>query len=389
MQRHSQLRWLFVLFLACSAAVGIGSARGQLSRPTPPKPPEPLPVVTVVRPVVKEVTDYEDFTGRTEAVETVTVKAHVTGYLTKAMFEEGKAVTKGQELFEIDPRPYQAMLDHAEIMLKKGQAHLQTAETDYKRAEQLFKAKAIAQEDFDRSKAALTEAQEAVEMAKAELRLAELKLGFTKVTAPISGRTGRRLADTGNLVNDGTPLVVIVSQGPTIRASFDIDERTLLRLRKLIREGAIKSYQDAPMKVLLGLSDEEGKFPHQGKVDFMDNAVDPKTGTLRMRGIFENPDLDILPGMFVRIRLPIGNPHKAMLVPQYHLFMKEGQAELYVVNSDNKVETRTIEFGKSHGDLREIKNGLKEEEGIIVTHPSDLIPGMDVVPKEKEATPKK
>ena len=244
--------------------------------------------------------------------------------------------------------------------------------------------KAIAQSDYDLAKAIATRRPAAVKVAEAALNTAELNLDFTKVTAPISGRISRYLVTVGNLVQSGdqanvTLLTTIVSVDP-MYAYFDVDERTVLRVRQLIREGKAKSAREAAMPVMLGLANEDG-FPHRGTIDFVDNQVNPKTGTLRVRGMFPNKDEALLPGFFARVRVPVGAPHQALLVTDRAIDNDQGQKILYVVNDKNEVVSRPIRVGLLHDGLRAIEDGLKPGERVIVNGLQTVRPGITVEPK--------
>ncbi|MBV8558120.1 MAG: efflux RND transporter periplasmic adaptor subunit [Planctomycetaceae bacterium] len=346
-------------------------------------------VVLVSQPVTREVTDFEDFTGRSDAVFSVEVRARVTGYLDKVLFEDGSEVKGGDLLFQIDPRPYEAALAAAEATVIQCEAHQRRLEADHRRATNLFTRGAISREEVDRIVGDYEEASAAVGIAKAQRDLTKLNLEFTKVTAPISGRTSRRLVDPGNLVQaDQTALTTIVSLDP-VYVYFDIDERTLLRLRRLIREGRIKSRTEAEVPVLVGLSDEEG-YPHRGFINFSDNRVDPSTGTLRVRGVMPNPKPArgsfrfLSPGLFMRVRLPIGTPHPSILIDEQALGTDQGKKFLYVVNDRNEVVYRPVKIGSLNEGKRVIEEGLAPGEWVIVSGLQRVRPGVKVEPKSRE-----
>jgi len=366
-------QWLVALGAACATLFGCGAP------PAPPALPK-VPEVVVSVPVVRQVTDYEDFTGRVEAKASVEVRARVTGYLERVLFKEGTEVKEGAPLFEIDPRSYQAELKRAEANVMQSQARLRRCERDLKRASDLLPQNAISQDDFDQISSDREEAAAAVKLAEASRDLAQLNLSFTRVTSPITGRISRQLIDPGNMVKaDETALTTIVSMEP-IYAYFDEDERTLLRVRRLVRAGVLKTLQEASVPVLLGLVDEEG-FPHEGRIDFADNRVDAMTGTLRLRGVFSNPQRMLSPGLFVRIRLPIGVPHPAILVSEQALGTDQGQSFLYVVNGKNEVVTRRVNVGLLDGGLRVIEQGLDKGERVIVSGLQRVRAGVKVAPK--------
>lgn len=357
---------------------------GCAQSPSEAPPPGPIPVA-VSYPVEREVTDYADFTGRTSAVETVEVRARVWGYLDKVNFKEGALVKKGDVLFEIDPRTYRAALANAEGNLASAQAKLKRLDADLARAKSLIGSRAISREEYDKVAGDRGEAAAALDALRAAVEQANLDLGFTKVIAPISGRISRTLVTEGNLIaagsSGGTVLTNIVSLDP-IYAYFDMDERTVLRLRQLIREGKAPS-NGSPWPVALGLATEEG-FPHQGKIDFLDNQINAKTGTLRVRGVFANPYEALSPGFFARVRVPIGYARKALLVSDRAIDNDQGQKILYVVSAKNEVVSRPIRVGALHHGLRVIEDGLKPGERVIVNGLQQVRPGVTVEPKVVE-----
>lgn len=367
--------WPIILLLSSPTFVGCGSSQAQPGLALPP-PPE----VLVSLPVTRQVTDYVDFPGRIEAVNSVEVRARVTGYLEKVNFKEGADVHQGDVLFEIDPRPYQADCDRAEANLVQAQAHLSRLETDYQRAVELLPGRRISREEFDRIAGDRREASAAVGVAKANRDLSNLNLSFTKVRAPITGRISRRYIDPGNLVKaDDTALTVIVSLDP-IYAYFDADERTTLRLQRLVRAQKIKWSPEAGLPVQLGLADEEG-FSKQGTINFADNRVDADTGTWRLRAIFANADFSLSPGLFIRMRAPVGEPYRATLIAEQALSTDQGQKLVYVVNDQKMVEYRRVKVGALHDGLRVISENLTPTEPVVVSGLQRIRPGIEVSPK--------
>jgi RND family efflux transporter MFP subunit len=349
------------------------------------------PVVTVTMPVTDEVTDFEDFTGQTMAMLSVDIRARVTGYLDKVFFQDGAEVEEGAPLFEIDPRPYKAQFDQTEATLAQAEAHLKRLDADYRRASNLYARSNISREEYDKIAGDRAEAEAAVGIAKASRDLAKLDLGFTKITAPISGRLSRRQVDPGNLVKqDDTILTNIVSLDPMF-LYFDVDEQTVLRIRRLIREGKIKSREEAEVPILAALSVDEG-FPHRGTFNFVENKVDPNTGTLRVRALISNPKLtsklrqrELSPGMYMKVRVPIGSPHKAILVPEQAVGTDQGRKFVYVVDTKDskqpntgKVVERTVEVGSLNGQLRVIQSGLNPGERVVYRGLQRIRPGVEV-----------
>jgi RND family efflux transporter MFP subunit len=351
----------------------------------PSEAPPAAPVtVTVSYPVERDVTDYADFTARIAAVDCVEVRAHVWGYLERVNFKEGTLVKKGDVLFELDPRSYQADYDRAVANLAQAKAHLARLEADFQRAQTLIQSAAIAKADYDLALGDRNEAAAMVGVAEAALNTARLNLGYTKVIAPVSGRVSRYLVTAGNLIQSAdlanvSLLTTIVSVDP-MYAYFDVDERTVQRVRQWLRQGKAESAPDTGLPVTLGLAIEEG-FPHQGTINFVDNQVNPKTGTLRVRGVFPNKDEVLSAGFFARVRVPTGPPHKALLVSERALDTDQGQKVLYVVNDKNEVVSRPIRAGSLHDGLRAIEDGLKPRERVIVNGLQQVQPGVTVEPK--------
>ena len=293
-----------VVVIAGAVLLAATSAARAEDKQTQPPAAEP-PVVQVARPVEREVTDFEVFNGRVEAAESVNIVSRVTGYLTKVAFKEGADVKKGDLLFEIDSRPYQAEVEQAEAELRLAEAHFKLAQTEYQRGQELIKSAAIGQSELDKNQAAKDKAQAALEAAKANLDVHRLTLSFCKIVAPIDGRAGRWNVTPGNLVKqDETVLTTIVSLDP-VCVSFEMDERTWLQLARAAHEGGAKNIvAGAAISVFVETTDESG-FPHEGKVNFVSNQFNPSTGTISVRAILpnlptkESPRL-FMPGMFVR-----------------------------------------------------------------------------------------
>lgn len=356
--------WSLALLLPFAPVIGCGPSQAKKEEAPPPK-------VDVALPVTKDVTDYEEFTGRTDAKESINIQARVTGYLTQINFKEGDDVKKDDFLFEIDPRPYQAQLDQAQAQVNLNQASVKLAQANYERNLPLVSKGAISPQELDQYKATLDEAIARVKASQASLEIYKLNVEFTRINSPIDGRISRQFINKGNLVKaDDTVLTNIVTLDP-IYVSFDVDERTMLRIRRLIREGKIKSAREKGVtaKVEMGTSDEDG-FPHEGVINFIDNKLDPGTGTLRLRAEIPNPQgrtpgsFFLAPGLFARLRIPIGDRHPATLVAERALNTDQGQKFLYVVNDDNVVDYRPVKVGVLHGGLRAIEASDKPDEGV-------------------------
>jgi membrane fusion protein, multidrug efflux system len=377
-----------VIGLNCSLLAALGGCQG---KPTQVAPSEP-PVIPVSRPVEREVTDYVDFTGRTGAVHSVDIRPRVTGYLVKIPFKEGAMVKAGDLLFVVDRRPYQAQLDQAQAQVNLYQAQLKVARSVYLR-DKAINARvpnSVSQEQVDQDEASMEEADARVKAFEKNTEVYKLNHEFTNVVSPIDGQVSRYFLTLGNLVNqDQTLLTTVVSLDP-MYAYFDVDEPTLLNVRRAINEGRIKRRPDgANIPVLMGLQGEEG-FPHQGTVNFVNNQVDSTTGSITVRGVFSNPEPPggirlLSPGMFVRIRLPIGPPHPAVLVIDRAVASDQGLKYVYVLDAENKVQYRRVTTGPLQDDgMRVIAQGLKPDEEVVIGGLQQVRPRM---PVEPERTP--
>ncbi|MFO0947948.1 MAG: efflux RND transporter periplasmic adaptor subunit [Planctomycetota bacterium] len=386
-----------VCFLAAVfLSAGCGHKPAERHAPPPPN-------VSISQPIFKEITDYAVFTGQTDAVSTVQIRARVTGYLDKIFFEAGQEVKTGAPLFLIDPRPYKDAYDAAAAQVELTKAQLQLNKTTLARDQEIAKTPgAMSQQALDVDAAAVAEAAAQVAAAQANLETAKLNLDWTNVTSPIDGRIDRYLLTVGNLVNaDTTVLTNIVSQDP-IYAYFDIDENTVLNLENLVKEGRYDAKKDIPLG--LALQTDTG-FPRMGKVDYVKSQLDATTGTLQIRGIFPNPDHFLRPGMFVRVRVPVSVPHQAMLVAEEAIGTDQGLKFVYVVNEQNVAEYRPIELGaRQEGGVRVVnpikivrtpdgglrpatagekgEDSLRPDEWIVVTGILRVQAGKTVVPKK-------
>jgi len=450
----------------------------------PPLPPSGPPQVEVSLPVHQEIRDYEDFSGQTESVASIDIRARVTGYLSTVKFEHGAEVKKGDILFEVDPPYYEAELARTEGGVAQAESRLNRLKADYDRTVSLHKQGVITEAQFDLATSDVTEAEGTLKSARALLKIAQVNLGYTKVKAPVSGRVSRPFIDPGNLVKaDDTILTRVVAQDPMF-VYFDLDERTMLRSRRLdVKDeaeaeagrnvittahaaapavldtddpdaephgdaepgkvspddsapeeslgdespadeptsdqpaqqtatqdaaaqetdvqlngarqnsardhaagqssGAAPSAAAEPTEVLMGLADERG-YTRRGELDFEDNRIDPSTGTLRVRAVFSNTDRLLSPGLFVRIRIPVGDPYRALLVPEGALGTDQGQRFVYVVNDKNEVAYRRVTVGKLHEGLRVISAGLEPNERVVVTGLQRVVPGGKVEAKLTE-----
>ena len=340
-------------------------------------PQDGPPQVTVAQPLARKVTDWDEYTGRLAAPETVEIRARVSGYLSAAPFADGALVRKGDLLFVIDPRPYRASLDEARAALVGARARLELAERDLQRAKQLFEARTISERDLDTRDEERKAAAAAISVAEARVQAAELDLGFCEVRAPINGRIGRKLVTAGNLVTGGTEdatlLTTIVSVDP-MHVYVNADERAFLRYQRLAQAGERPSSRDRPNPVRLQLADEEG-FPHEGHMDFVDNRLDPATGTIQGRAVFPNPDGVLTPGLFARVQIIGEGPYDALLVPDQAIGTDQAQRVVYVVAADNTVKAVPVVLGRQDGALRIIRSGLEPGDRVIINGLQRVRPG--------------
>ncbi len=343
--------------------------------------PPPPPAVNVSLSVEREVTDYADFTARLTAVESTEVRARVSGQIVAVPFQAGTFVGQGDVLVELDVRPFQAELEARIAEEARAAAQVSLAQMEYARIKRI-PPDSRTEFEFDTAAARLEEKRAAQAAAKAAVESSRLNVEWCRVVAPISGRISYKQVTTGNLVTggigSGTLLTTIVSVDP-MYANFDVDERTVQRIQKLIREGKLESSETTDIPVWLGLAAEDG-FHHHGTINFVDNQVNPKTGTLRVRGVFPNADGALSPGYFARVRVAVSAPHQAVLVSDRALDTDQGQKIVYVVGADNKVTVRPVRVGGVHDGLREIADGLKPGERVIVSGLQQVRPGVTVEP---------
>ncbi|MGV3533440.1 MAG: efflux RND transporter periplasmic adaptor subunit [Chthoniobacteraceae bacterium] len=333
-----------------------------------PPPEANQPKVTVARPIAKTLTEWDDFTGRLAPVADVEVRARVSGYVASTHFKEGIEVKEGDLLFTIDPRRYEAELARATAELARARAAEELASLDAARASKLVVSKAISQEEADLKLKSRAQAEATVQAAQAAVDAAKLEVEFTRVTAPIAGRIGRKLITEGNLIvggtNGATLLTTIVALDP-IYCYFDVDERSALRYRELARQGKRASALSQEIPVHMALADQTG-FPHEGKIDFVDNVISSTTGSIRARGIFPNKDRLMAPGFFARVRIPGTGEYNAMLVRDTAIGSDQGKAFVYVIGADGKAVARPIVAGPMEDGLRVIREGLTAEDRVVI-----------------------
>lgn len=366
--------------LAFLAVAGCGSKPQVVELP----PPE----VGVTRVVERDVADFFETTGRTAAVESVEVRARVSGYLVKINFTDGEEVEPGKVLFEIDPRPYEAQRLQAEGELARWEASRRKAEADLARQQRLLPTGAASQKELENAIAAKGTADAEIMSARGRLDQAKLNLEFAKVTAPVKGRVSKANVTVGNLVEISTLLTTLVSVEP-MWMYFDIDERTVLQYRERYRaahpDQPVPNARTLAIPVEIGLAHQDG-HPTRGTMDFVDNQVNPATGTMLARAVFDNKDRSLTPGLFVRVRLPIGDPTRSLLVAERAVGTDQGTKYVLAVNDQNVVEYRAVKLGPLSDGLRVIREGLKPGDRVITAGIQRARPGITVKPNEAPAT---
>lgn len=383
-----------VAVLAAISATGVvivqQAGTAQASTPTEAPPPMPVSVATVVE---SDTTTWDEFSGRLEAVERVEIRSRVAGVVMASHFREGALVKKGDLLLSIDPAPYAAEVARAEAQASAAQARVQHASGEYVRAQRLWEDKAIAQRELDDRQNALREAEANLLAAKAQVQTARLSLGYTQVRAPVAGRIGRLEVTVGNLIaaGPGAPvLTTLVSVSP-IYASFDADERTVARALHGLQSGGASARQAIErIPVQMGTADG-ADTPFTGKLQLIDNQVDPRSGTVRVRAIFENADGTLMPGQFARIRMGQPQSTRSLLVSERALGTDQDKKYVLVVGEDNKTAYREVKLGAPVDGLRSVTSGLQAGERIVVNglqrvRPGDLVQPQTVPMNARAAT---
>jgi RND family efflux transporter MFP subunit len=373
MQRSAAYRattkWAFAFLLAVAGCKG----KVPLLEPTPP------PTVTVSQPIEREISDENQFTGHTEAIHAVDVHAKVSGFIDQVGFKDGDIVKEGELLFQIDPRPFDADVARDEAALAAAKARAKRGAADLARAKELIKGKTITQEQFDQTFADEAQAAAAVKQAEASLTMSRLNQDYAKVTAAVGGRVSRAVITKGNFVFGGagnaTLLTSIVPIDP-IYAYFDVDEAIYLHVARRARNP-----DSPPPTVQMQLANETG-FPHRGRIDFIDNKVDPATGTIRVRAEFPNADGVITPGLFIKVRVRSPEKRPALLVTDRAVGMDQNRKYVLVVGADDKVEYREVITGPLVDGLRAVEKGLKPGDWVIVNGLQRARPGAPVDPQK-------
>lgn len=368
---HSRGAALALVITAVLAAAGCTSQAEPAAAMPPP------PEVSVAEVLSKPVGQWDDFTGRVAAVDTVELRPRVSGYIDRVAFAEGQEVRKGDLLFVIDPRRYQASLDRAVAELQRARSEAQLAQAQDRRAGTLVQAQAISREEAESRRAASAQASAAVRAAEAAVEAARLELQYTQVRAPVSGRVGRAMVTRGNLAQaDSTLLTTVVSVDP-MYVYFDADEQAFLRYKRMERDGQ----GGAQSTVRVGLADEQG-YPHEAKLDFVDNQVDPQTGSIHARAVIANPERRFTPGLFARVQLQGGTAQNAMLVDDKAVLTDQDRKYVYVLGPHDTAARKDITVGRVVDGLRVVTSGLKPDDRVIVHGVQKVFfPGMPVVPR--------
>lgn len=346
-----------------------------------PSGPPPAPTVSVAEVIEREVAEWDEFTGRLEAVETVEVRPRVDGQIERVAFRHGAEVKKGDLLFVIDARTYKAEYDRAQAELARVRSQLELARIQLERAQKVVGSGGVAKQEVDERAAAVKQFETQIAAAQAALESARLNIEFTEVRAPIAGRTSRAEVTTGNLVTNATTvLTTIVSLDP-IYLYFEGDERVYLRYQELARAGERPSSRVVRNPVFIGLSNEEG-HPHEGYIDFVDNRLDPRTGTIRARGVFANKDRAFTPGLFARVKLVGSGRYRTVLVNDRAIGTDQDRKFVLVVGADGNTQYRAVKLGPIVDGLRVVREGLKAGEVIVVNGLRRVRPGMPVKPNK-------
>jgi multidrug efflux system membrane fusion protein len=368
---------------------GLSLAALTVGRGKEPPPAPPLQTVTVAEVPEREITEWDEFTGRLEAVDQVEIRPRVSGYIKRVAFDEGKEVKKGEVLFEIDPRPYAADLARAEAELERARSAAALAKSEVQRASRLVHVQAISREEFDSRTSAEAQGGATVRAAEAAVETARLNLEWTRVRSPIAGRVSNALVTAGNLVQAGPPAGAVLTTVVSVDSMylyFDSDEQTYLRYASRARSSGGTNWRTARLPVYLGLANESG-FPHEGRLDFVDNQVDPRTGTIRIRAVFSNRSRALTPGLFARVKLIGSQKTNAMLVRDAAIGTDQDRKFVLVVGPGDTLAYRPIVPGRLTDGLRIVTSGVKPGERIVVNGLMRVRPGMKVAPTDSAMVP--
>lgn len=363
-------------------------------KPPPAAPMQfPPPTVTVAPPLHQQVQEWDEFTGRIDAVESVEIRPQVSGYIENVHFKSGQLVKKGDLLFTIDARPFQAVLERTEAELQRAKTKLDLTKMELTRAEKLVASKAISDEEAEAKTMAFREAGDALRSAEAAVKTAALDVDFASVRTPISGRVSRELVTAGNYVSGVagfTTLLTTVVATDKVYAYADVDEATFLRYQRLSASGKGTHLTDKPTAAEMQL-DGESDYPHKGQIESFDNRIQSSTGSIIVRAVFENKDGSLRPGSFVRMRLPAGPAYQGLLVAEEAIGTDQGRKFVLTVNKEGMSDYKAVEIGPLINGKRVIRSGLTKEDNVIVNGLAKVRPGMPVavVSAEAPSEPKK
>ena len=359
---------------------------GRRKEPTAAPPPQAVTVAAVPQ---REITEWDEFTGRLEAVDQVEIRSRVTGYIKRIAFDEGKEVKKGEVLFEIDPRPYEADLARAQADLERARSAASLAKSEVQRAGKLVEMQAISREEFDSRTSAEAQGGASVRAAEAAVQTARLNLEWTKVRSPIAGRVSNALVTAGNLVQAGPPAGAVLTTVVSVDSMylyFDSDEQTYLRYASRARSSGGTNWRTARLQVYLGLANESG-FPHEGRLDFVDNQVDPQTGTIRIRAVFSNRSRALTPGLFARVKLVGNQKTNVLLVRDAAIGTDQDRKFVLLLGPGDTLAYRPIVPGRLTDGLRIVTSGLEAGDSVVVNGLMRVRPGMKVAPTATAMVP--
>jgi RND family efflux transporter MFP subunit len=361
---------------ALALCLGVGFLAGCGGKPTGAALDSAVKV-TYADAIERENIDYEEYTGRTVAVKSVEVRPQVTARIEEVLFKDGEIVKKGQHLYRLDDRPFKADLAQSEATMKSSQARVDQYNADLARARRLKLGDAISREDYDKTTANRDEAMATMLANKAKIDTAKINLAYTHIDADIEGMISKTFVNEGNLVTANTSLLTTVVSIDPIRAEFDVDERTVLRIGQRIREGKFKSYTEAQIPAAIGTQIDSG-YPYKGVIDFVDNRLDQSTGTLPVRAILPNKDNALRPGLFVRVRMSLGASYNAIVVAEQALVSDQDRKFVYVLLENDTVDARPVVIGGLRDGQRVIEKGLKKGDRVVLTGIQRLRPGTKV-----------
>lgn len=369
-----------------AATAGAGCDQGAQSKANPQQPGAAPPSVTVSQPAQREIVEWDEYTGRFDAVETVEVRARVSGYLSEVHFKDGQAVSQGDPLFTLDRRTFEHAVEQARAELLQAQTKVDNASLDVERGKPLLERRIMSEKSFDDRANLMREAQAAVKVAEAKIKTAELDLSFARIASPITGRISRTLVTAGNWVSAGgiantTLLTTIVSQDP-IYIYFDVSENNFIKYKRLADRGVGAGAADLGAVVEVALPDERG-FPHKGRLDFLDNRLDQGTGTLRARAVLANKGGLFSPGLFARARVTSSAAYMAVLLPDEAIGSDQTNKFVYAVGDDGTVARRNVKLGPLHEGLRVVREGVAASEWVIVRGLQRARAGLKVTPKRE------